>query len=57
MKSSLEERKESANESQKVKTTSSPLAGGQMRGCDLARQQDHWALKNKSFLCYIRTVP
>lgn len=38
MKSSLEERKrESANESQKVKTASGLLAGGQMCGYDLAR--------------------
>lgn len=47
MKSSLEER------SQKVKTASGLLAGGHMRGCDLARQQDHRALKNTSPFCAI----
>ena len=52
MKSSLEERKrESANESQKVKTASGLLAGGQMHGCDLARQQDHGALRKPSPFC------
>lgn len=56
MKSSLEERKESANESQKVETVSSALAGGHTTGSLDLKKKKNQVLSVLHQDCALRTL-